>query len=368
MKNIKTLVTLKLPEEFRPELEEITTDYKMAGRGFDGVKLDKEQMIQALQGCELVLDGIETIDAEVMDACPDLKIIVCGRNEAFGSIDIDAATERGIPVISAVGRNAVSVAEWTIGLLFAVSKKISEVDYLLKHTDQFVDDEWEKIKDKPRKEIPSEWAVGPGSPSAIFGGYPEFTGKKFGQIGYGSIGREVAKRAHGLLMELLICDPFLDPKAIEGMNARIVTLEELMRESDFISINCNVTPSTRGMVSRDMINLMKPTAYIVNTARHPIMDYDALYDALVEHRIAGAALDVYPVEPIPKDYKFRTLDNVVLTPHLAAQSREMPTHMNIITMRNLKMLLRGERPQTICNPQVLDEFFSKHADLLVLKK
>ena len=118
-------------------------------------------------------------------------------------------------------------------------------------------------------------------------------------------------------------------------------MKPLCAESDFISINCNVTPETRGMISREMIDLMKPTAYLVNTARAPIMDYDALYDALKEKRIAGAGLDVFPVEPIPSGDRFLSLKNTVLTPHLAGSSRDIIGHQTEIIMEQLKILLSG---------------------------
>jgi D-3-phosphoglycerate dehydrogenase len=211
---------------------------------------------------------------------------------------------------------------------------------------------------------PSFWSADPTGPAALYGNYPELYHKKFGQIGYGTIGREVAKRAIAFDMELLIFDPYLDPEKIKGMNARLVDLPTLMSESDFISINCNVNPSTINMVNREMLNLMKRTASIVNTARAPIMDYDALYDILKEKKIAGAALDVYPTEPLPKGHKLLSLENVVLTPHLAGQAKEIETHQTEIILDSLNALLHGEVPRTICNRQVLNNWFDKNRKLI----
>ncbi|HPO78043.1 MAG TPA: NAD(P)-dependent oxidoreductase, partial [Thermoclostridium caenicola] len=140
--------------------------------------------------------------------------------------------------------------------------------------------------------------------------------------------------------------PYIKPEDVAFVNGKLVDLETLMRESDFISVNCNVTPETRGLISREMINLMKPTAYLVNTARAPIIDYDALYDALKEKRIAGAGLDVFPVEPIPAGDKILSLKNTVLTPHLAGSSRDIIGHQTEIIMEQLKILLGGGRPDS----------------------
>jgi len=366
---MKILVTAKFPEEFRQELHEISTDVTYAGRGVTGYELDARQMIEHLQGCQMLIDGTEKVNSAIMDACKELKVIACCRNEAFASIDIDAATIRGIPVVAAVGRNAISVAEYTIGILLAVCKNISKLDHLMRHTDTLSRPyDNKESKAEVSRPAPSSWSTDPSGPQAVYGGFPELYNKKFGLIGFGTIGKEIAKRVLAFGVELLICDPFIIEDTIKGMNARIVDLKELMSQSDFISISCNVNQSTKGMVSREMLELMKPTAYIVNTARAPIMDYNALYEALKQKKIAGAALDVFPFEPIERDNKLLTLDNVVLTPHMAGQARDIPFHQNRIIMDNIKMLLSGEKPKTIRNPEVLDSFFANNPELLVVKR
>jgi D-3-phosphoglycerate dehydrogenase len=366
---MKALVTAKIAEEYMEDLKEITTEQVFTGRGYTGYKLTTEEMIELVGDIDIIIGGIEQVNAAVMDAGKNLKIIACCRNEAFASVDIEAATERGIPVLSSVGRNAISVAEFTIGILLACCKNISTTDYLLRHTDQLAGkiygDKTEE-ENSTRIKPPSFWSTDPTGPSALYGNYPELLGKKFGQIGYGTIGREVAKRALGFGVNLLICDPFVKLEEIAGLNARVVDLPTLMQESDFISINCNVTPSTVGLVSKEMLSLMKPTAFIVNTARAPVMDYDALYELLRDKKIGGAAMDVFPEEPIAKGDKLLSLDNVVLTPHIAGQSREIPRHQSRIILKNIKMLLEGQRPDTICNPQVLDQWFMENRDLLIL--
>lgn len=363
---MKILVTMKFPEEYHQDLERITSDYIQAGRGYDGNKLTTAEMIKKLEGCEIVLDGVEVIDKEVMEERPELKAIFCGRNEAFASIDIAEATRRGIPVVGCTGRNAVSVAEFTMGLMLSLCKRIALMDHLMKYTDELVGKEY-KDKKQSKEKVSSAWSVDPKSPNTVYGGYPELYGKKFGQIGFGTIGKEVAKRAKAFGMELLISDPFADEEQVKMLEGKVVTLEELMKESDFISINCNVNESTTGMINREMLSRMKPSAYIINTARAPIMDYDALVDILKNKKIAGAALDVYPIEPLPKNHPLLTLPNVVLTPHFAGQSKEITNHMNEMILRDLKLLLAGKRPVNICNPEVLDEFFDKNEEMLILK-
>ena len=233
-----------------------------------------------------------------------------------------------------------------------VSKNMSLTDHLLKHTDELTGVAYKDDGGK-RAETMSEWSMDPDAPFALYGGGPEMYGKTFGQIGFGMIGREVAKRARAMDMELLIYDPYVSQEDMEYLNAKKVDLDTLMKESDFISVNCNVVPETVGIVSRERIALMKPTAYFVNTARAKVLDYDALYDALADKKIAGAGLDVYPVEPIPAGNKFLSLRNVVLTPHLAGSARDIVGHQTEITLQDVKKLLKKEKPRFICNPEVL---------------
>lgn len=310
------------------------------------------EMKEKIRGIELLISEFEDINQEVIEAADKLKIIVCCRNEAFASIDIEAATKKNIPVLRAGGRNAIAVAEHTIALLMAVSKNISLTDHLLKYTDQLTNVQYDDEGGK-RAETMSEWSMDPTAPFALYGGGPEMYGKTFGQIGFGMIGKEVAKRAHALDMNVLVYDPYVSQEQMDYLGAKKVDLDTVMKESDFISVNCNVVPETVGLVSREKIALMKPTAYFVNTARAKVLDYDALYDALAEKKIAGAGLDVYPVEPIPAGNKFLSLRNVVLTPHLAGSARDIVGHQTNIVLADVKRILDGGKPRFICNPEVL---------------
>lgn len=349
---MKTLITARFDREKLPLLETITKDYSFAGYGVTGEKMPVPEMKEAIKGIELLISEFEDINEEVIEAADKLKIIVCCRNEAFASIDIEAATKRGIPVLRAGGRNAIAVAEHTIALLMCVSKNISLTDHLLKYTDELTGKTYDDDGGK-RAETMSEWSMAPDAPFALYGGGPEMYGKTFGQIGFGAIGRQVAKRAHALDMKVLVYDPYVEQADMDYLEAKKTDLETLMRESDFVSINCNVVPETIGLINRERIAMMKPTAYLVNTARAKILDYDALYDALKEKKIAGAGLDVYPVEPIPAGDKLLTLTNLVTTPHLAGSARDIVGHQTEITLNDVKKYLAGEKPQFICNPEVL---------------
>lgn len=349
---MKTLITARFDKSYLNVLETITKDYEFAGYGVTGEKMPVPEMKEKIRGIELLISEFEDINQEVIEAADKLKIIVCCRNEAFASIDIEAATKKNIPVLRAGGRNAIAVAEHTIALLMAVSKNISLTDHLLKYTDQLTNVQYDDEGGK-RAETMSEWSMDPTAPFALYGGGPEMYGKTFGQIGFGMIGKEVAKRAHALDMNVLVYDPYVSQEQMDYLGAKKVDLDTVMKESDFISVNCNAVPETVGLVSREKIALMKPTAYFVNTARAKVLDYDALYDALAEKKIAGAGLDVYPVEPIPAGNKFLSLRNVVLTPHLAGSARDIVGHQTNIVLADVKRILDGGKPRFICNPEVL---------------
>ena len=154
------------------------------------------------------------------------------------------------------------MAEHTIALLMCVSKNISLTDHLLKYTDQLTGVHYQDDGGK-RAETMSEWSMDPTAPFALYGGGPEMYSKTFGQIGFGMIGREVAKRADALGMKVLIYDPFVEQSGMDFVHGTKADLETVMKESDFVSVNCNVTPDTVGLVSRELIALMKPTAYFV---------------------------------------------------------------------------------------------------------
>lgn len=351
---MKTLITTRFDDGMLDTLRKITDDYEFAGYGVTGIKMPVDEMKKKIQGVELLISEFEDITKEVIEAADKLKMIVCCRNEAFASVDIEAATEKGIPVLRAAGRNAIAVAEHTIALLMNVSKNMSLTDHLLKYTDELTNVSYNDA-DGQRTATMSEWSMDPTAPFALYGGGPEMFGKTFGQIGFGMIGKEVAKRANALGMNVMVFDPYVDESVIKEVcgGTKAERLEDLMREGDFISVNCNVVPETVGIVSREMIGLMKPTAYFVNTARAKVLDYDALYDALAEKRIAGAGLDVYPVEPVPAGDKFLSLRNVVLTPHLAGSARDIVRHQLEITLADILAWINGEKPKFICNPEVL---------------
>jgi phosphoglycerate dehydrogenase-like enzyme len=190
---------------------------------------------------------------------------------------------------------------------------------------------------------------------------PDVHGATLGLIGFGRIGQAVARRAAGFAMRVLYFDPS-DPTAGAALGASAVDLETLLRESDFVSLHVPLTPQTRHLINRETLALMKPSAVLVNTARGPVVDPAALYEALAARRIFAAALDVTDPEPIPLDSPLLTLENCLVVPHIASASVATRSKMALMAAQNLIAGLRGERLPHCVNPEVYTQQTQKEGD------
>ena len=257
-----------------------------------------------------IVSSMPITDA-VLAQAPRLKVIAL-RGVGYDSVDVAAATARGIPVAVAPGFTD-SVADYVFGLLLAVARQVAQADRLVrKHR-------WDVLVST------------------------NIAGKTLGIIGLGRIGKAVARRARGFDMSILAVDVVQDEAFAASHGVRYVTLDELLRQADIVSINAPLQGDTRHLIDADALAAMKPTAYLVNTARGDLVDEAALAEALRSGRLAGAGLDVFHDEPL-NDSPLRGLDNVVLSPHLAAYSREGLRETGILAARAVLAVLSGERP------------------------
>ncbi|RLG09467.1 MAG: D-glycerate dehydrogenase, partial [Thaumarchaeota archaeon] len=183
----------------------------------------------------------------------------------------------------------------------------------------------------------------------------ELENKVLGIVGFGKVGREVAKRAKALQMRILAYDPYVSPNLMKSLGVEPTTLERLLEESDVVTLHVRLTDETRHMIGERELKRMKPTAILVNTSRGEIVDEKALIKALNEGWIAGAALDVFEKEPLPPDHPFLKMDNVTITPHIAGASKEVVKRSVIMIAEDVKRLLKGEKPLYCVNPEVLEK-------------
>jgi phosphoglycerate dehydrogenase-like enzyme len=241
----------------------------------------------ALRGFDALVANRERtrFTGALLGQLPDLRIIAQTGNHAY-HIDLAAAHARGIIVAKATGGFSTGAAELAIGLAIALMRRIAAADRAVRS---------------------GEWPAPLGH---------ELNGKTLGIVGLGHVGRHVAKIANAFGMRVLSWSRRLDSAAATGAGTEASALDDLLCTSDVISVHATLAPETRGLIDARRIALMKPTAYLINTARGPIVDEAALVDALASRRIAGAALDVFDTEPLPKGHPLTRLPNVLLTPHL----------------------------------------------------
>lgn len=327
------------PKELAPlyELGEVVIDGWAKGLP----NLTQEELLERSGDADIIITTFDEITRAVIENAKNLKLIACTRATPV-NVDMAAAKERGIPVLYTPGRNSDATAELTIGLMLSIARKIPMAHSALKVGMYTCAPDDEKItKDGLRKDV--FWGVGEDAPYSVFKGC-ELKNKTLGIIGYGSIGKRVGKIARAFGMQLLIYDPYIGEIDVEEIGVKkALTLEEAMSESDFVTCHLKVTPETEGCISREMLSLMKPTAYFINASRSAVVDEKALIDALRERRIAGAALDVYEKEPIPSNHPYLTeLDNVVVTPHIAGASMEVLTNHTKMIVGEVRRFVRGE--------------------------
>lgn len=346
----KVLLTADLTEDALARLRD-AVDVTEGGALRHQRLITPEELAEELQGQDVLIVGYEQVTDEVMDACPDLKLIASIRGGPEANISIDAATERGIPVLFTLGRTQHAVAELTFGLMLAIARNIVAGDRLI-HERIITSD----VAPAYARDV--VWRLPEGTDSqrihaALRG--TELYGKTFGLVGLGNIGEEVARLGQCFGMRVITADPYLAPERAESLGVEKVELPDLMRQADFVSLHARVSPETTGLIGEPEFRLMKPTAYLINTARAALVDEQALLKALQERWIAGAALDVFHKEPLDPDSPLLELDNVILTPHLAGSSREIPLHHSRMVVDDVLAYLNGQitRPR-VKNPEVFD--------------
>jgi len=351
---MKAFITARIDKTQVDRLISNGFEVEQGGFGLTGVKLSEAELIEKFKNIEVAVVEFENITDAVLESAKRLKVVACLRNEPGASLDIAAATKRGIPALFAPGRNAVAVAEYTLGLMISIARSIPTTHHLLRYTDELTAVSYSD-KSGERRNVTSEWSMDPDAPFQRFQG-DELMGKTVGLVGAGFIGQEIAKRVAALGMKLIAFDPYAKADQLAKLSITSVGLDELAAQSDFVVMAAKVTPESTGLFGAKQFGLMKSGAYFINTARAALVDYEALFQALNQKKIAGAGLDVYPTEPLPGDSPFRKLTNVVLSPHLAGATREVVEHHSKMVVDDLLGLIDGKVPTRLANPSVMDEF------------
>jgi D-3-phosphoglycerate dehydrogenase len=286
------------------------------------------QVIAALDGHEvLVIQGAAVSDA-VLDAAP-LRLVCCARGGPV-NVDVAAATERGIPVVTTPGKNADAVAELTIAFLVMLARQLPVVIRYVEGGGEFAHDNYEGAK----------W----------FG--HDLAGHTLGLVGAGQIGQRVATRALAFGMRVVAYDPFVDPGAVLAVGAEPVGLDELLATSDFVSLHARATSENRGLIGPEQIGQMKRGAYLVNTARDTLVDESAIIDALASGRLAGAAFDLISPSPTTGLHPLLAFPNVIITTHIGGATYETLHHGGEMAVAAIRRLAAGEPLVNLANPVV----------------
>lgn len=287
----------------------------------------KEELLKHVPGVDGILSLLsDPIDAEVIQAAGENLKVISNYAVGYNNIDIREATRRKIAVGNTPGVLTEATADFAFALMMSAGRRVVEAE---KHVQV------------------GKWKT--WGPFIMLG--VDFAGATLGIIGFGRIGKAMARRATGFGMRILIYDPTAQP--MTGVIK--VDLDTLYRESDFISIHTPSTPETKHLINSDAFSRMKPNAVLVNTARGEIVDQEALYDALKNHKIFAAGIDVSDPEPLPMDSPLLELDNLIICPHIASASTSTRENMALIAARNLLTGLREGRPPFVVNPEIYNQ-------------
>ncbi len=322
----KVFVTREIPERGLSKIRE----HFEVDLWTDEAPPPKDVIIERVRDVDALVSLLtDPIDAEVFDAAPKLRI-VSQYAVGYDNIDVEEATKRGIYVTNTPGVLTETVADFTFALMLAVARRVVEADKYVRE---------------------GRWKVA-WHPLMMLGS--DVYGRTLGIVGMGRIGSAVARRAKGFGMRILYYDSVRREDLEKELGAEFVDLDRLLEESDYVSLHVPLTPETYHLIGEEQLRKMKPTAFLINTARGKVVDQKALYKALKEGWIAGAGLDVFEQEPIPPDDPLLKLDNVVLAPHAASASHETRSRMAEMVAENLIAFLNEKVPPNLVNKEVVD--------------
>lgn len=287
---------------------------------------DEDALIGELDGCVAVVAGSEPYTPRVIEALPELRVIA-RTGVGFDAIDLETCDARGVVVTTTPGVNHHSVAEHTIALLMGVARGFPDLD--------------QRVRSGQWKRVP----------------YPRVMGTTIGIVGLGRIGQAVATRAIGLGMVVLAHDPYANEQFAGEHGIELVSLDDLLSRSDYVSLHNPVTPETKGMMNAERFAKMKPGSVFINTARGALVDETALYEALKSGHLRGAGLDVFETEPLPTDSPLLEFSNVLLAGHVAGLDIESQRDTLIMAAETIRDLRDGKWPaECIQNPTLTSDW------------
>jgi D-3-phosphoglycerate dehydrogenase len=330
---MRALITASFDAAARARLERYMDVVHEDWKARESIYFDGAAFAERIRevGADVLVVEADLVHAEVLETCP-LRMIGCCRGDPV-NIDLELATRKGIPVFHTPGRNADAVADLTLAFMLMLARHLAAVQDTYRGAGGRFESAGDYLRLYNR-----------------FTGF-ELGGRTVGLVALGAVGREVARRLLAFRARVVAYDPYVtEPPAAVELRA----LDDLLRESDIVSLHAPVTPETQNLLSRERLALLRSSAYLINTARAALTDEDALYEMLRGGRLAGAALDVLADEPLRPGHRFLGLPNVIVTPHIGGATVDVVRHQSEIIVDAIERYLRGERPRWVANPAVLE--------------
>lgn len=347
--SMKAFITANLTNEVLKQLNSLMDVIYEPWIKTGEIYFDAKELADKLVDVDVFITETDDVKKEEFFELTNIKLLISCRGDPF-NVNLKAATEKGVLVLNTPLRNVDAVADLTVCYILMLARKVHDLDRVL-HSENFEVNDFE------------DWI----SYFEKFKGI-ELKGKKVGIIGLGQIGRRVADRLRPFGVDFLIYDPFIS-NDLSKEYGNAVDIDFLVRNSDFITIHAAATDENDNLINEDRIQSMKKGCYLINTAKGSLVDYDALEKALGEKKIAGAALDVFPLEPIDEDNEFLNLDNAIVSPHIAGDTSEIIVRQSNMIIDDIKLWLNEETPNHIMNPEVLStKIISVKASVDELKK
>ena len=333
---MRAFITASISDDVLEKLKNKVEVTYESWRETGNIYFDVNEMIEKLKDYDIFITVADDLKKAELFEKTNLKLIGSCRGDPF-NINLNAATVNKIPVIYTPLRNVDAVAELTVGLIISLARNLTQLDKFL-HSDEFeiIDfEDWIKCYNR-------------------FMG-SELLNKTIGIIGFGQIGQRVAERIKAFGVDILVYDPYVLDEIVEDFGEK-TDLDTLMKKSDFVTIHAAATDDNDNIINEERIKMMKNSAFLINLAKGSLVDYEFLYGALKNRLIAGAALDVFPLEPLDEDNEFLELDNVIVLPHIGGNTVEVIQRQSEMLLDDIINWLDKKVPLHVLNPEVFEDF------------